>query len=64
MTPNDCCFEGKGCCLGLLRCIADGTELKLWMIFTAEQKSLKMELTGCKKVKMHHNISVLLCEVL
>lgn len=38
MTPNDCCFEGKGCCLGVLRYIADGIELKPWMIFTAETK--------------------------
>lgn len=64
MALNDCCVEGKGCCLGVLRCIADGTELKLWMISTAETKSGKIELTGCTKVKMHPSISILLPEVL
>lgn len=38
MPPNDHCFEGKGFCLRVLRCIADGTELRMWMIFTAESK--------------------------
>jgi len=59
MPLNDCCFEGKVSCFGVLRCIADATELKLWMILTTERKKLKIILTGCADVQMHPSSPVI-----